>query len=79
MPGRVPGIHVLLAWRGKDVDGRVKPGHDEFSRRWKTTHRNCYNGFGSFGVTKPPTTTVGVMRPVTPHSSQGCRYFLAST
>jgi hypothetical protein len=26
MPGRVPGIHVLAA--KKDVDGRVKPGHD---------------------------------------------------
>jgi hypothetical protein len=30
MPGLVPGIHVLLSFlRGKDVDGRVKPGHDE--------------------------------------------------
>jgi hypothetical protein len=30
MPGLVPGIHVLLirANRDKDVDGRVKPGHD---------------------------------------------------
>jgi NAD(P)-dependent dehydrogenase (short-subunit alcohol dehydrogenase family) len=28
MPGLVPGIHVLL-WRGKDVDGRDKPGHDD--------------------------------------------------
>jgi hypothetical protein len=27
MPGLVPGIHVLVS--GKDVDGRVKPGHDE--------------------------------------------------
>ena len=27
MPGLVPGIHVLAA--RKDVDGRVKPGHDE--------------------------------------------------
>jgi hypothetical protein len=26
MPGLVPGIHVLL--RGKNVDGRDKPGHD---------------------------------------------------
>jgi hypothetical protein len=25
MPGLVPGIHVLE--RGKDVDGRDKPGH----------------------------------------------------
>ena len=28
MPGLVPGIHVLLAMGTKDVDGRVKPGHD---------------------------------------------------
>jgi hypothetical protein len=27
MPGLVPGIHVLAA--KEDVDGRVKPGHDE--------------------------------------------------
>jgi hypothetical protein len=29
MPGLVPGIHVLLHTRGKDVDGRVKPGHND--------------------------------------------------
>jgi len=31
MPGLVPGIHVFLAETGesKDVDGRVKPGHDD--------------------------------------------------
>ena len=29
MPGLVPGIHVLLSHRVKDVDGRDKPGHDE--------------------------------------------------
>ena len=28
MPGLVPGIHVL-ARGNEDVDGRVKPGHDE--------------------------------------------------
>jgi len=28
--GLVPVIHVLLSFSGgKDVDGRVKPGHDE--------------------------------------------------
>jgi hypothetical protein len=27
MPGLVPGIHVLA--KKQDVDGRVKPGHDE--------------------------------------------------
>jgi hypothetical protein len=29
MPGLEPGIHVLRATFKKDVDGRVKPGHDE--------------------------------------------------
>jgi hypothetical protein len=38
----------------------------------------CYKGFGSFGLTKPPTTPVGVMRPVTPHSRQSCRQILQS-
>ena len=28
MPGLVPGIHVFMAANKKDVDGRVKPGHD---------------------------------------------------
>jgi hypothetical protein len=28
MPGLVPGIHVFLWVRKKDVDGRDKPGHD---------------------------------------------------
>jgi hypothetical protein len=33
MPGLVPGIHVfLLRQRCKGVDGRDKPGHDEFCR-----------------------------------------------
>jgi hypothetical protein len=29
MPGLDPGIHALLDRGTKDVDGRVKPGHDE--------------------------------------------------
>jgi len=29
MPGLVPDIHVLNTAVKKDVDGRVKPGHDE--------------------------------------------------
>jgi len=29
MPGLDPGIHAFLDRCGKDVDGRVKPGHDE--------------------------------------------------
>jgi hypothetical protein len=30
MPGLVPGIHVFLQRRSKDVDGRDKPGHDDY-------------------------------------------------
>jgi hypothetical protein len=31
MPALVPGIHVFLHFdRKQDVDGRDKPGHDEF-------------------------------------------------
>ncbi len=33
MPGLVPGIHVFGTIYGKDVDGRVKPGHDEKGNR----------------------------------------------
>jgi hypothetical protein len=29
MPGLVPGIHVLLSFGKKVVDGRDRPGHDE--------------------------------------------------
>src|SRR5258707_12384444 len=57
--------------------GEDNPGAPESLRRWKIERRNCYKGFGSFGLTKPPTTPVGVMRPVTPHSRQGCRQNLA--
>jgi hypothetical protein len=32
MPGLVPGIHVLTEVK-EDVDGRVKPGHDEIKDR----------------------------------------------
>jgi hypothetical protein len=31
MPGLGPGIHVFLTLLQQDVDGRVKPGHDEKS------------------------------------------------
>jgi hypothetical protein len=31
MAGLDPAIHVFLACAGKDVDARVKPGHDELT------------------------------------------------
>jgi hypothetical protein len=33
MPGNLPGIHVLALHSKKDVDGRDKPGHDEFRKQ----------------------------------------------
>jgi hypothetical protein len=30
--GLVPVIHVFLWWE-EDVDGRAKPGHDDFKKR----------------------------------------------
>jgi hypothetical protein len=36
MPGLVPGIHVLRQNELKDVDGRVKPGHDALPRHFRT-------------------------------------------
>jgi len=33
VPALVAGIHVLLVRGDKDVDGRVKPGHDEARAR----------------------------------------------
>jgi len=33
MPGLVPAIHDFLAGGAKDVDARVKPGHDEQKER----------------------------------------------
>ena len=36
MPGLVPGIHVFAFRRGKDVDGRDKPGEIELNAGRKT-------------------------------------------
>ena len=56
MPGLDPGIHVLLLRRRKDVDARVKPGHDE-DRARRPDHGVIEIGEKStnqlFGCTKP--------------------------
>jgi hypothetical protein len=48
MPGLAPGIHVFLSISKKDVDGRVKPGHDEndsFSKRLESPAKwACFFG-----------------------------------
>jgi hypothetical protein len=62
----VLGIHVLLALRFKDVDGRDRPGHDgrEMAEREKTWIRAIATGwslwFDSIGThlaleTRPPS------------------------
>ena len=33
MPALVAGIHVFIKFHSKDVDGRDKPGHDDFEER----------------------------------------------
>ncbi|MEH2674828.1 hypothetical protein DXU07_37315 [Bradyrhizobium elkanii] len=38
MPGLVPGIHVFVSTRRKDVDGRDKPGHDGAE---ESVHSKC--------------------------------------
>ena len=41
MPGLDPGIHVFFCCGKEDVDGRVKPGHDEkriISLAWQALH-----------------------------------------
>jgi hypothetical protein len=40
MPGLVPGIHVFGAVCKKDVDGRVKPGHDEAKNHISTSRHS---------------------------------------
>ena len=41
MPGRVPGIHDFLVYWNKDVDGRVKPGHDDLWEIASLRFRTC--------------------------------------
>src|SRR3954453_5690875 len=45
MPGLVPGIHVLLSRRGKDVDGRDKHRHDgDKQTTWEGTTMGLLDG-----------------------------------
>jgi hypothetical protein len=50
MPGLEPGIHVFRA-SSKDVDGRAKPGHDEFGTSPAMTVLTR-----AFGATRPGIT-----------------------
>jgi hypothetical protein len=51
MRGLDPGIHVFLTLLQQDVDGRVKPGHDEksFSNMRKTACESAPFGFDAGG------------------------------
>ena len=56
MPGLVPGIHVLAA--RKDVDGRDKPGHDDF--RFCASSDSCNEAlpFESYEALRRPNGAV---------------------
>jgi len=48
MPALVAGIHVFfLSYRKQDVDGRVKPGHDE-RKLVKYAQTACESGASGF-------------------------------
>jgi hypothetical protein len=49
MLGLVPGIHVFAHTRKKDVDGRVKPGHDKCSETKVTPFADRAGALHSFG------------------------------
>jgi hypothetical protein len=78
MPGLVPGIHALLFSCGKDVDGRVKPGHDDL------THTCCADeavaAASASTATLPPmplknafSNTATSAQSRMPDSNSGCR------
>ncbi|UFZ06944.1 hypothetical protein LQG66_11840 [Bradyrhizobium ontarionense] len=41
MPGLDPGIHGFLSTDCKDVDGRVKPGHDDLETASEMKRSSC--------------------------------------
>jgi hypothetical protein len=56
MPGLVPGIHVLNG-NAKDMDGRVKSGHDE---GWVQYQKRWYQyGLSPLMVTRRPVRVCG--------------------
>src|SRR5581483_2754907 len=63
MPGLEPGIHVFLSTMRQDMDGRDKPGHDEFNY-FATRDATSAIAFmtalrtpGSYSVWPAPSTT----------------------
>jgi hypothetical protein len=53
MPGLVPGIHVLASHGKKDVDGRVKPGHDGNQATYLKSSANAYSSGSTFTIEAP--------------------------
>jgi hypothetical protein len=53
MPGLDPGIHVSRRSDKKNVDGRVKPGHDETLNLYL---ESCFDSRGAIphAITSPP-------------------------
>jgi hypothetical protein len=54
MPGLVPGIYAIFPRKNKDVDGRDKPGHDEF----------CYQSSSALTLANTLRNIFGVSTPV---------------
>jgi hypothetical protein len=52
MPGLVPGIHVFAVHGEEGVDGRYKPGHDEFFN-WIFGSAEIVNQFCTSAGTSP--------------------------
>ena len=48
MPALVAGIHVLKPSENKDVDGRVKPGHDGGGNAYAATAAAAASASGWF-------------------------------
>jgi hypothetical protein len=57
MPGLVPGIHVLFSEpREQDVDGRVKPGHDEGNASFRP-YRHFFSVIRRLLIARLPSRT----------------------
>jgi hypothetical protein len=67
MPGLDPGIHDFLFAAIKDVEGRVKPGHDEHYYAM-APHRQCSSRVSSRLISLP-TASPNTDRITTPASS----------
>src|SRR5262249_61721936 len=71
MRGLVPRIHAFL--RGKDVDGRDRPGHDE-----RMSHRGCGRHIGGLASRQPRQTRTISREDVMTMRSMSRRHFVGA-